>query len=65
MSLAEGERITPRPGGWVIGDREWYLDCPADAAAQPVLRTWNGRQQLAVLLTPRLLGAPIRSTITW
>jgi len=65
VSLAEGERITPRPGGWVIGDREWYLDWPADAALQPILRTWNGRQQLAVLLTPRLLGTPIRSTLTW
>ncbi|HUR60672.1 MAG TPA: family 16 glycoside hydrolase [Opitutaceae bacterium] len=65
--LAEGEKITRQPngGGWIIGDREWYIDWPADAAHQPVLRTRHGRQQLAVPLTAGTLEAPINYTIVW
>ncbi|MEY2880251.1 MAG: hypothetical protein RLZZ15_2631, partial [Verrucomicrobiota bacterium] len=37
--LAESAAIAPQPGGgWVIGEREWFLDWPAGAAHQPVVR---------------------------
>lgn len=65
--LAEAASITPQPdgSGWVIGAREWYLDWPARAGRQPVLRTVNGKQQLAVPLTGAALGKPISYTIVW
>lgn len=65
--LAEAEKITPQPGGvgWIVGDREWYLDWPADAAVTPVLRSVPGRQQLAVPVLGAQLGKPIRYTLVW
>ena len=65
--LAEAGSITAQPDGhgWVIGDREWYLDWPADAAHRPVVRTVNGKQQLAVPLTAGNLEKPIRYSIVW
>lgn len=65
--LAEAEKIVPQPdgNGWVVGAREWYLDWPADAARQPVLRTVNGKQQLAVPLTAGSLEKPIHYSIVW
>lgn len=64
--LAEAESITPQPGGgWIIGDREWYLDWPADANVTPVLRTVRGRQQLAVPLLGAALENPIVYNLVW
>jgi hypothetical protein len=65
--LAEAETITRQPdgSGWIIGDREWYLDWPADAARQPVVRSVNGKQQLAVPLTGATLEKPITYSIVW
>ena len=65
--LAEAEVITPqRDGsGWIIGDRKWYLDWPAGAASQPIVRTVNGRQQLAVPLRAATLEKPITYSILW
>ena len=65
--LAEADRIVPQPDGtgWIVGDRAWYLDWPADAAHRPVLRTVNGRQQLAVPLAGSTLAKPIRYSIVW
>ena len=64
--LAEAETITPQPsGGWIVGQREWFLDWPADAAQRPVLRTVNGRQQLAVPLSAGLLEKPLSYSIVW
>jgi hypothetical protein len=65
--LAESETITTQPDGkgWVIGAREWYLDWPADAAQQPVVRNVNGRQQLAVPLSSSTLEQPIMYSIVW
>lgn len=65
--LAEGETISPQPDGrgWIVGDREWYVDWPADAAVQPIVRTANGRQQLAVPLTGATLEKPISYTLVW
>jgi hypothetical protein len=64
--LAEATAITPQPAGsWIVGDREWFLDWPADAVQRPVLRTVNGRQQLAVPLTAALLEKPLSYSIVW
>ena len=43
-------------GGWVIGDREYYLDYAAGAAHRPQLQTRGGRQQLVVRLTNATLN---------
>ncbi len=63
--LAESDRITPRAGGWIIGDRAWYVDWPADAVHKPIIRTINGRQQLAIPLAPSTLEAPINYSLVW
>ena len=65
--LAEAETITRQPdgSGWIIGAREWYLDWPSDAARQPVVRSVNGKQQLAVPLTGATLEKPITYSIVW
>ena len=48
--LAEGPAITPQPGGngYVIGERQYYLDWPKDSPLQPVLRREGDRVQLLV-----------------
>lgn len=63
--LAESDRITPRAGGWIIGDRAWYVDWPADAVHKPIIRTINGRQQLAIPLAGSTLEAPINYSLVW
>jgi hypothetical protein len=64
--LAEADTITAQPdGGWVIGDREWYLDWPAQAAHRPVVRTVGAKQQLAVPLTGGNLEEPVVYTLVW
>ncbi|MBL9210341.1 MAG: hypothetical protein JNL92_07720, partial [Opitutaceae bacterium] len=66
LLLAEADTITPQPGGgWVIGDREWYLDWPAGAPHRPVVRTVGARQQLAVPVTGGTLEKPITYTLVW
>jgi hypothetical protein len=65
--LAEGDTITPQPGGtgWIIGDREWYLDWPGGSALTPVIHTRNGKQQLVIRVTKQALGAPINYSLVW
>ncbi len=65
--LAEAEIITTQPDGrgWVIGQREWYVDWPADAPARAIVRTVNGRQQLAVPLSSATLEKPLTYSIIW
>jgi hypothetical protein len=65
--LAEAAAIAPQPEGrgWIVGAREWYLDWPANAQQQPVLRTVNGKQQLAVPLTNASLEKPVTYSIVW
>jgi hypothetical protein len=48
--VAEGTKVTAQDGGFVIGDREFYVDWPAGAALQPAIRTEGGQQQLVVHL---------------
>jgi len=67
LLLAESSAITPQSEGrgWIIGAREWYLDWPDDAPVQPVIRTVNGRQQLAVPVRTSLLEKPLTYSIIW
>lgn len=48
--LAESSSITPQPdgGGYIIGDREYYLDLPKDSPAKPLYRHEGDRVQLLV-----------------
>jgi hypothetical protein len=65
--LAEASAITPQPDGhgWIIGERDWYLDWPAGGTRRPVVRTVSGQQQLAVPLTAATLEKPITYSIVW
>jgi len=52
--LAEASTITPEANGrsYIIGDRAYYLDIPADNNLEPFIRRINGRDQL-VLFPPK------------
>ena len=65
--LADAEKITAVPGGksYIIGDRSYYLDFPADSTLQPILRTRNGRQQLVVPINGTTLGKPLVYSLVW
>lgn len=65
--LAEAATIArqPRDRGWIVGDREWYLDWPADATVQPVLRGPPGRRQLAIPLTRETLEQTLTYALVW
>ena len=65
--LAEADMITPQPGGagWIIGDREWYLDWPAKSAHTPIVHTRGGKQQLVVRIGKAALDAPINYSLVW
>ncbi|HEY1109871.1 MAG TPA: family 16 glycoside hydrolase [Opitutaceae bacterium] len=63
--LAEADTITAQPGGWVIGDREWYLDWPADVPPRAVVRTVGAKQQLAVPLSSANLATALHYTLVW
>lgn len=65
--LAQADRITRQPDGrgYVIGDRLYYIDVPAEGSLQPVVRTRNGHQQLAVPIGRGALGKPIIYTLVW
>jgi len=64
--LAEADEITPQPGGgWVVGDREYYIDFPKNSAYQPVLRKRAGRQLLLVRLNKTLLDESLVYSLVW
>ena len=65
--LAEGDAITPQPGGqgWVVGDRDYYIDWPAGAAPQPTVRTVGAKQFLVVRLAKSTLEAPLTYSLVW
>jgi hypothetical protein len=50
--LAEGSAITAQPdgSGYIVGDREYYLDWPKDSPGQPLLRREGDRVQLLLRL---------------
>lgn len=63
--LAEAEVIRRVPGGFVVGDRTWYLDWPEDSPHQPVIRSVGGRQLLLVPVVEKTLGKPLVYTLVW
>ncbi|HEX2854909.1 MAG TPA: family 16 glycoside hydrolase [Opitutaceae bacterium] len=65
--LAEGRSITPQTSGqgFIVGDREFYLDLPLDSAVKPFVRTRNGRQQLVLPVAANALTKPIVYTLVW
>ena len=67
LLLAEAAGITAQPGGtgWIVGDREWFIDWPAASPHRPVLRSVNGRTQLAVPITGGSLEKPLSYSIVW
>lgn len=66
LLLAEDEAITPRPGGFVIGDRRWYLDLGDNAASfRPLIRSDRGRRQLLVSLGNTIGERTFRYSLIW
>ena len=64
--LAESEVITPQPGGgWVIGDRDYYIDWPAGSPHQPTIRKVGDQQLLVVRLSKSTLEAPLSYSLVW
>jgi hypothetical protein len=64
--LAEAAVITAQPrGGWVVGDREYYIDWPADSVHQPTLRKVGDQQLLFVRLSKSTLEAPLAYSLVW
>ncbi|MEO7599488.1 MAG: hypothetical protein ABIV50_11190, partial [Opitutus sp.] len=64
--LADATQITTQPGGgWVIGDREYYIDYPKNSVHQPLIQTRAGRQQLVVRVNKSTLADPVSYTLVW
>lgn len=64
--LAEADVISPQPGGgWVIGEREYYIDWPADSPHQPSLSKRGDKQLLVVRLSKATLEAPLSYSLVW
>jgi hypothetical protein len=63
--LAEADVITPAPGGWVIGDRQHYIDWPEASPHRPVVVTARGRQRLVVPVGGKNPTAPVSYTLVW
>lgn len=65
--LAEADRIEPQSGGqgWLVGDREYFIDWPPDSGHKPILRRRGGRDQLVVRITKPTLEAPLNYTLVW
>ena len=71
--LAEADTITRQPdgNGWMIGDREWYIDYPANGGPKPVVRTINAddaeglldRGELEGGILPKLRAAVIAARL--
>ena len=64
--LAEADVISPAPGGgYLVGDRQWYLDWPSNSEHVPVLWNTGGKQQLVVPLTKTSFNKPVVYTLVW
>lgn len=63
--LAEADVITPAPGGWVIGDRQHYIDWPEASPHRPVVVAAQGRQRLVVPVGGKNPTAPVSYTLVW
>jgi hypothetical protein len=65
--IAEADIITPQPDGrgWIVGDRGYYLDWPANSTHVAIVRTRAGHQQLVVHLMKTTLTEPLVYTLVW
>jgi hypothetical protein len=65
MLVTESSSIVAQPGGYLIGDREYYIDWPADATLQPMIRTNGGAMQLVVPLPNDGVERDITYNLVW
>ncbi len=68
LLLAETNQITSAGkdhSGFVVGDREWYLDFPKDSAHTPLVLSRGDRQWLVVQVTKANLDQPVTYSIVW
>jgi hypothetical protein len=68
LLLAEADQITPadeRQSGFIVGDREWYLDFPKESPHTPLVLSRGDRQWLVVPLTNAVLDQPVTYSIVW
>ncbi len=66
LLLAEDASIVSRPGGYIIGDRRWYLDVGQnDSTLRPLIRTDRGRRQLIVPLGTTTGERSFRYSLIW
>lgn len=68
LLLAETNQITSADkdhSGFVVGDREWYLDFPKDSAHTPLVLSRGDRQWLVVQVTKANLDQPVTYSIVW
>lgn len=67
LLLAEADAITSRPGGYVIGDRQYYIDIDPEGPdrPRPELRMERGRRQLILPLGNTTEARTFRYTLIW
>jgi hypothetical protein len=67
MLVAESSAITTQPGGqgYIVGDREFYLDWPATAPLKPMIRTAGGVSQIVVALPPDGAAQDVNYNLVW
>lgn len=68
LLLAESDRITSAGkdrSGFIVGDREWYLDFPKDSVHTPLVLPRSDRQWLVLQLTKANLDQPVTYSIVW
>ena len=65
--LARARTITMQPGGtgYIVGDREYYLDLPAATAAHAVVRIVSDHQLLLLPVNATTLAQPFFYTLVW
>jgi hypothetical protein len=52
-------------GGWIVGDRAYYLDLPKDSVLKPTVRTRQGRQQLTIPLSGGKVDRTLTYSLVW
>lgn len=65
LARARTIRAQPGGGGYIVGDREYYLDLPSETSARSVIRTIGDYQLLLVPVTAATLAQPVTSTLVW
>ncbi len=68
LLLADAEQITPAGedrSGFIVGDRQWYLDFPRESPHTPRILSRDGRQWLVVPLTKKNFDQPVSYSLVW